>query len=151
VKPFERGIQANLEAMVSRANSVQGYLNRNLYRQYQNAQRTRWQTEGASEGTKWLPLNPGYAKRKLVRFASYPGGGRKMMIATKRLFDAVVGPSGEHRKEVTSRSLTIGWTTPYAVYADEKRPFSSFSNKTEQQMYDGLAKYLIEGILREIT
>lgn len=151
-----RGIEDNLQGMLDRSKAVQGYLNRNVYRQYQNAQRARWMSENDSEGAKWKALDPKYAARKKIKFASYPGAGSKMLIATSRLFSAVVGEGSnsegksEHRKTATSKSLEIKWSTPYAVYVDDARPFSEFGDKTMQEIYDGLAKFLIENELRSL-
>jgi hypothetical protein len=73
-----------------------------------------------------------------------------MMIATKRLFDAVVGPSSEHRKTTTAKSIEIGWATPYAEEVDSVRNFSEFGQKTMDEIYDGLGEFIMEGIFRRI-
>lgn len=107
-------IEANLAGMVNRTEALPGFLKRDTYRRYQKAQLERWQTEGASEGKKWAPLNAKYAAWKRRRYgagASYqfhhslkasanmrhvwgpfPGNGTKMLIATGTLVAAVVGP-----------------------------------------------------------
>lgn len=143
-------IEKKIDAMVARSNRIQGYLNRVVYRQYQNAQRKRWMTENVSEGERWLPLNPAYAARKREVFASYRGAGRKMLIATGRLSQAVIGGSDEHKKTVTNRQMTIAWSTPYAVYVEEVRPFAEFSDKTMEGINNGLAEFLVRGMWRDV-
>jgi hypothetical protein len=148
----ENGIVNQLQGMVDRTNRMQAYLNRIVYKQYQNAQRERWMSENASEGTPWKALNPQYAKRKQIKFASYPGQGTKMLIATGQLQKDVIGPSsGGHRKLVTNKSIEVSWTTPYASYVEEVRPFAEFGDKTMATIYDGLAKFIIEGILKDLN
>jgi len=142
------GIEDQLKGMVDRSRDMTSYLNRVVYQQYKNAQRQRWITEGSSEGPKWKALNKGYAKSKLTRFASYPGGGRHILIATGELQKSVIGPGGGHRKIVTDHSIEINWTTDYADKVNDVRPFSAFGNKTNQEIYDGIAKFLISGLMR---
>ena len=149
IKAINTGIQDNLTAMLDRQHSMQAYLDRIVYRQYQNAQRERWMSEGASEGVPWDSLNPAYASRKLIKFASYDGGGRKMLIATGRLFKSVIGPGEDHQKVATNDELTVSWSTEYAPYVNQRRTFDLFSLPTMEKMYDGLARFLILGIMRD--
>lgn len=151
IETLMNGIQDQLEKMLDRSRSMQSYLNRVVYSQYQNAQRKRWITEGASEGSQWQSLNPKYAEIKKVRFAAFPGAGNKMLIATGRLQKSVIGPGEDHRKIATDRDLTVSWTTPYAVYVSEVRPFETLGDKTMSDIYEGAAKFIMEGILRGIS
>ena len=144
------GIEDQMKKMLDRSNRMQAYLDRIVYRQYQNAQRERWITENASEGTPWAALNKRYKEYKKKAFASYPGGGSKMLIATGELFKSVIGPGGSHRKTATDKQLAIYWTTPYAVAVGDIRPFNVFSQKTMNGIYSGLAKFIIEGELRSL-
>lgn len=129
-------ITKRLVDLLDRTKSVRALFTRVIYPMYKNAQRERWQTEGASEGYAWLPLSVEYAKRKKIMFGggvkfkwvggrpnpwapagswpSYPGTGTKMMIATGRLLSAVLGPGGGvtggekyHRMMATDTSLTV--------------------------------------------
>ncbi len=145
-----KGIEDQLKSMVDRANAPQAYLNRVVYRQYQNAQRKRWITENESETGRWKDLSPAYAARKAIAFAAYPGKGTKILIATDRLRKAVVGPGEEHRKITTPKSIEIGWTTPYAVYVDAERQFSEFGEKTLEEMYSGLGNFVMQGLFRDL-
>lgn len=144
------GIEDNIQGMLDRSKSMQSYLNRVVYKQYQNAQRKRWMTENASEGTRWSPLNPKYREYKKKKFAAFDGRGTKMLIATDRLYKSVIGPGADHGKLVSDKRIEITWKTPYAVYVDEKRPFTEFGEQTMEQIYDGLAQFTMNGILRDL-
>lgn len=137
--------------MVKRANLVPGYLNRVVYRQYQNAQRERWKTENNGEdftGGRWEPVDPVYAAYKKKKWADSPGGGGKLLIRTKRLFDSVVGPHSDHLKLVGDRSIRIATSVPYAEYVDEKRTFTSYSVVFKKKIMKGLSDYLLKNIVR---
>jgi hypothetical protein len=150
MKQVLSGIEDNLNGMLDRSKRMQAYMNRVVYKQYQNAQRSRWMSEGNSEGDPWKALNPKYKERKKIIFAAYEGQGTKMLIATGRLFKSVIGPGADHKKIVTDKSIEVAWSTPYAVYVDEVRPFTEFGDKTMGEIYDGLAKFIMEGILRDL-
>jgi hypothetical protein len=152
LKQVMSGIEDQIKGMLDRSKSMAAYLDRIVYRQYQNAQRQRWITENASEGQRWIPLSANYRWWKEYAFADFPGHGTKMLIATGRLFAAVVGPGGgEHRKTTTDHSLDVGWTTPYAAYVDELRPFADFGPKTMDEIYLGLGEFLMKNIIRDIS
>ena len=150
LKTVDNTILKQLQSMMDRAKMAQGYLDRVVYKQYQNRQRKRFITQGNSEGTEWPSLNPKYAQQKLKRFASFPGGGRKMMIATGRLQQAVIGPGGEHRKVSTNSRLIVSWTTPYAVYTEDVRPVNVWDEKQTKQMYEDFASYMMKGVVRSV-
>ena len=151
---IEKGIQKSLNDLLNRTLGIRTYLNTVVYDQYKNAQRKRWMTEGASEGESWKQLDPKYAAWKMRKFANKPGGGRKMLIATGRLFAAVVGEAAgegqktEHRKIVTNKSIEIAWTTPYAPYVDEIRDFSEFGDRTTEDIEEGIADYIFASLMR---
>ena len=114
----KNGIGQSLDQMVRQASNIRGYLNTVIYRQYMEAQKTRWITENTSEGSKWDALNPAYATRKkrvygggpkykmvstigtkgfsgkevVGQYKAYPGSGEKMLVATSRLYGSVLGP-----------------------------------------------------------
>lgn len=138
-------ITKRLDAMISRERAVKGYLARNVYRQYQKAQLERWKTEGKSEGVSWSTLNERYRAAKLSRFAAYPGGGRKMLIARDRLRPSIVGPHTEHRLLVTERSIRIATVTPYASYVNEARNFSVFRRERIREWTNGVRDYVTRG------
>lgn len=144
------GISEHFKEMASRARLTQGWLNRVAYPRLIKAQRMRWQTEGASEDEKWEPLNPEYRRSKLKRFADYPGGGRKLLIATGRLIDSMTGENSDHWKLVTPTLLEVGTIVPYAGYVDEARDITSLSDQTVEEIADGLAEYITEGSYKKL-
>ena len=134
---------------------IRGWLNRKAYPEILKMQMRRWETQNniSGEGWEpWRPLNPKYAKSKLKRFADYPGGGRKMLIATGRLVDSMIGRSREHRKTVSARSLEVSSTVPYGKYIDQgtenmvDRDISSIGRKTLDDLADSLVRYLLSGV-----
>ncbi len=154
VKSLTNGIERQLEDMVKRANLVPAYLNRVVYPTYQKAQRERWTAENSGAdfaGGAWPSLDPAYASWKKRKYADSPGGGSKMMIRTKRLFDSVVGPSDEHRKIVDNKSLRIATTVPYAIHADAHRTFTQFSPKFYSRIYKDLTAYLAKNVIKAAT
>lgn len=135
-------ITQRLKEMVTLADDSSGWLNRNLWRMYVNAQTQRWKTEGESENDPWPALSPKYAKYKLKAFKRYPGKGKRMMVATNRLLKSVVGKSSDTRKIVTKRTLRVMTAVEYAEYADEARNFTEFSRKFNRKMRREYLKYL---------
>lgn len=144
LKISEDGIKDYLGGMLNRANLVRGWLNRVAYPKIIQAQRRRWMTENESEGGKWEPLNPSYALRKLRKYRDYPGGGRKMLVATGRLVDGMTGDNTrDHYKLVTETTLEVGTTVSYARYVNEKRNIVDLSQETMDDLVDGLKDYLL--------
>lgn len=130
LKVTSSGASMKLETMLDRGKSMQSFLNRNIYQIYQSAQRERWMTENSSQsgnGQRWERLDPTYAKRKRRIYASYEGGGSKMLVATGKLYKAVVGPGQGQRKIVTNSKLYISTNVPYAGNVDDARSFASWS------------------------
>lgn len=151
MKELSGGLGDQIKKYLDRARLVDGYINRVIYPTYQRRQRKRYQTEGASEGVKWPALNAQYAAYKLKKFSSYPGGGRKMMIATGRMKDSVIGPGADHRKIGPSRGrLEVYWTTPYAVYTEDVRPVNVWDKKQDQDMYRGAAEYIMNASIKSV-
>jgi len=125
LKVTSSGASMKLETMLDRGRAMQSFLDRNIYRIYQNAQRDRWMTENSSQsgnGQKWEPLDSAYATRKRRIYASYEGGGTKMLVATGKLYKAVVGPGQGQRKIVTNSKLYISTTVPYAAMSTTPDP-----------------------------
>ena len=142
LKFVQTGIQDQLKAMIDRSNAMQGFLNRNVYAMYKKFQRTRWITEGESEGKKWERLNPLYAARKTKLYKQYPGGGKKMMIATGDLVDAATGKSEKLHKIATNKQLILTIRgIEYATYADEKRTISQWSDKTMKEFFMAISDF----------
>lgn len=118
---------------------------RDAYQIYVNAQRKRWMTENASEGSKWKALaDTPYKKYKPKRFVAYPGGGRKLMIATSNLVKSVVGDDRTyHKLLIEERSITIATTLPYAKYVAEVRPIFEFSEETKKKIREKMVEYIL--------
>lgn len=151
LKQIGNGIGEQIKGYLDRARLIDGYINRVIYPTYRHRQAKRYQTENASEGTKWAPLNPDYAKRKLTKFASYPDGGRKTMIATGRMKDSVIGPGADHKKIGPSKGrLEVYWTTPYAVYTEDIRPVNVWDRRQDEEMYHGAVKSIMESTIKGV-
>jgi hypothetical protein len=150
VTRIQDSITSRLDGMLDRAKSIRTFLDRNIYHMYQDVQRERWMTQNKSEGTEWTKLSPSYAKFKLKKFAQYPGGGSKMMIATNKLFKSVIGPGEGFKKVVEDRSITISTSIPYAVHADAARTFTTYSPETQQRFRKAVAQYVFNNFLFDI-
>lgn len=138
------GIGDVLRGMIDRAGTVRGWLNRVAYPKIIAAQRQRWMTEGASEGDGWEPLTPKYARYKLKKFASYPGAGQKLLIATNRLVNGMTGDNrNDHYKLVTETRLEVGTTVPYGKYVNERRNIVDLGPDTVSELTDGLRDYIM--------
>lgn len=125
-----------------------GVLQRAVLPIYKNAQMKRWQTANTSEGVggKWAPIkDKKYAKRKLVKYASYPGGGRKLMVATSELSAAAALSKFDHASVILSGSrLTITIKLPYASFVNEVRDFTHFGPITTDKIKAEIKKYVVK-------
>ncbi len=140
------GIGDYLKKMISRAGQVRGWLNRVAYPKIIKAQQMRWITEGASEGDGWAPINPTYARYKLRKYADYPGAGRKLLIATGRLYQGMTGENrADHYKLATETTLEVGTTVSYAKYVNETRNIVELSPETVESLVSGLSEYIMTG------
>lgn len=151
MRVIEDGIRADLTGKLTRARTIDSYLNTNLFRQWQKAQLERWKTDNASEGERWLPIDPEspYGKRKPVKYASYPGGGKVTMVATGKLMYAATGRGPGFLKQVSSTRAMFGVSladVPYAAYAGEDRPFMEISDETDAEFRAGISRYLMQGV-----
>lgn len=144
-----------LNKMAQSSMFFEGWANRRLPRLYANAQRTRWMTEGASEGPKWKKLSSGYAASKKWRFASYPGAGNVVLIATSRLLAGLLPPEErknersfgeEFRKIIQNKKVTFKTTVPYADDVNQERPFSVWTQRTMNSFVRDYKTYLIASI-----
>ena len=146
ISTIENGVKQNLEGMVQRGKSVSAYLSRVVWPKYQKAQNERWQTENSSQGDHWVPLNVQYARYKKKKFASYEGGGNKMMIATGKLSKGARGvDAGYFYKIISDSSFVIGMnlsSVPYAGYAGDARPYMEFSDDTLSDWKAGIRDYI---------
>lgn len=154
-------ISEHLKKMADRAMLVDGWLNRVAYPSLLNVQRRRWQTEGQSEGVKWAPISSlEYKKRKLKKFADYPGAGRKLLIATARLgysmtqdkyLRSEAARADDHYKIVSGSKLEMGTFVPYARYQEEQgRDITTLSEATKDGLSESLAEYIQSGKMNKL-
>lgn len=143
-------VQNSLQGMILRGRSPSSYFNRVLLQEFKDAQNARFQTENASQGSKWAPLNPQYKKYKEKKYAEFPGSGRALMVRTGALSKgALAMDSSYYYKAITDRSFVIGINkgeVPYATYAGVARPYMAFSKETITEWRTNLVKYIGKGI-----
>lgn len=170
VRHTSGAIQDRLDKILNRAQSSQGAAAR-IFPLYQRIQTKRFETENASEGAKWMDLNPTYKAYKLKRYGggnkrsgkdnwrSWPGAGKKMLIGTSTLAGAVIGKGAPF--EGTDRNVQVykpyslrisvntsgvnaeGKLFNYAEFVARTRPFMTFSATSIAQMKSVMQKYLI--------
>lgn len=142
------GIRQSLKAMLSRAGMVAGFMQRVTFEELKLAQEQRWITENQSEGSAWTRLDPTYASYKKKRWASSPGGGTKMMIASGTLVAAATGRGPGMIKLISDTSFVVSidkGVVPYAEYAAETRPIMRFSDSTVNRWKKQIADYIFKG------
>lgn len=159
-----------MKKMLDCANAPQAGFAR-IYKVYQKIQTERFQTENASQGAQWKPLNEVYKKYKPKRYGggekrsggnwkSWPGGGTKMLIGTGTLAGAVIGPGSPfnsagvsaHSALFLKSSMEIrvgeggtnaeGKKFDYASSVNEERPFMEFDDKSLELMKQELIKFI---------
>lgn len=145
IKKLSSQIEDNLTQMVQRSDNAAFVLQRIILPQYIQAQADRWMSEGASQGFQWKALNAAYKSRKKVRFASYPGSGTKMMIATSDLVDAVLQRNNYSLKMISGKKMTISTSLDYAKHVDDARTFTKFSPEWKQALADNYGTYVRTG------
>jgi len=154
---FKKTLDKAFKNLLASDRFFPGWANRELIPAYSDMQLRRWKSKNSESGGLWKPLNKAYAKRKLDRFASMPGGGRKMLIASGRLLAGVIppearsqlsvqGPSEEFRKVVTKNSVVLSTAVPYAKYVNEEREFTSVAQQYRRKWALQYAKYLARGL-----
>lgn len=131
-----------------------------IYPLYQKLQTQRFQTQNASEGSKWKPISKEYEAYKKKKYKDYPGSGTKLLIATSTLGGAIIGPGSsfygtdKHVALFTKYSMKIsvkqggknaeGKPFTYPEHVAEDRPFMQFSDASMNLMRQELQKFLIE-------
>jgi len=133
--------------MLQRERALEGYFNRYILAEYKNLQRKRWMTENQSEDApQWAPLDPLYVIRKLKKYGSYPGMGRRKLVATGRLYQSVIGVGDEFHKVVTNRGVRLYTSVPYAMRVDHDRPFTNWSDASEKMLKKRVANFVFKAI-----
>lgn len=135
----------SLKKMVRQAKSSRSFLQMKVYPLYIKAQMKRWMTQNTSQGSEWEPLNPKYAQYKLTRFATGPGGGRKMMIATGDLYKSIIGAGDGHFKMITENEMIVGTSISYAKYAGGARPIMQFDKEFIKMIKADWIKWILSG------
>ncbi len=140
------GIRESLKGMMSRTNTVASFLQRVIYPSYIKAQEQRWETENESQGATWTQIaSASYLAWKRRKFASAPGGGEKLMVATSDTLFAATNRSGNSLKIITNDSFVVGiddTSIPYAKCAAEKRPIMLFSDDQKNEWKSQIARWI---------
>lgn len=143
------GIKQALNKMLKRSNQLAAYMQRVILPQYYRAQEQRWITENTSEGAAWHPILPSYAAWKRRKYASAPGSGQKLMVATSRLSFAATGRSpSDGYKLITDTAFVVGINDeaiPYAKHVAKERPIMEFSDATINKWKNQIYGYVING------
>lgn len=170
IKSIRSGLSDFLKTTESRVNLIEGYLNRIVKQEYINSQGERFQVENAGpdfEGGKWAPLDDAYQTYKEMKYASYPGGGSKLVIRTSNLMNSLLlsdsyYPSPEPKRITAGRkgkmskgemaagsvavvdatSIYIYTLVPYAQFVDEIRTFTRWSDQFWTRINQGIIDYL---------
>lgn len=141
IKQVTNSILAKQKQMATIRAKARSYFAREVYKIFRKAQMQRWKTEGKSEGKKWKKLNKKYARYKRIKYASYKGHGRRMLIGTYTLFPSIVGQDKSHHYRIYTRTgLIIGTDLEYAKYVDEARNITSWSKSTKEKFKDAARK-----------
>lgn len=135
----------NLRSMIARGKSSRTFLQKHAYPAYLGAQRKRFQTENKSQSQQWAALNPKYAAYKVNKYASAPGGGRKIMIATGKLYKSIIGEGDGHFKLITDKEMVVGTSIPYATFPARTRSIMKFNPDFIRRLKEQWSQYLISG------
>ena len=153
LKKLEDKVSTSLEALKARGKSGRTFINAYAYPKYIEHQMLRWDSQNWGS---WPALNPKYAEYKKRKFAQFPGQGERMMIATGKLYQSVIGENRKyHVKIITENELIVGIKfggkneMEYARFANELRPFMSFKESNDKAFIKDLKeryqKYLRGG------
>ena len=138
------GVSDRLNKMVEAGRSAKAFMTRNVFPRSQEYQMVRWASEDSGG---WAPLNEKYAAYKKIKYAAFPGGGTKTMIATGELMNSVLVKAGSHGAAIfTDTGINISINgLKYASFANEKRNFTSCSPVFILQIKQDLATYMSGG------
>jgi hypothetical protein len=142
IKKTQDGIEKNLNALIERSSSLRAFLQFYVYPKYQSLQRSRWMTEGASQGKPWPSLNAKYAEWKKKKYAKYEGQGQRMLVATGHLYKSVIGPGSGHYKKIDDKSITVGTSVEYAKYVAAKRSIFIFKKQDMDEIKQSVWDYI---------
>jgi len=134
-----------LRLMVKNGKNSRSFLQLKAYPVYIKAQMKRWMTENESQGPRWKALNPKYAAQKRRDWQGWIGNGQKMMIASGRLYQSVIGSGGGHFKMITDKEMIVGTDVPYAKYAGAQRTITAFDKRFVATLKADWIKFMTSG------
>lgn len=147
-------ISNKLNKMVKDTKDQRAFIQLQLYPRYLEYQRLRWMSENWGN---WKALNPKYAERKKKLYADRKGQGMRMLIATGRLIDAVLGENNLHRKLITKNSLIVGvgdtgsgGKLEYAPRVNLLRPFMDFSSARDKKFKKDVKELYRKWVTRNV-
>ena len=153
IKEVRNDATDRFNRMFTRAQAIDGWLNRVAYPAYQKYQIERFENKNPRDGG-WAPIKKDYEKWKLTRYNTYPGEGKYIGVSTAKMVGSIVGVSDEapefigevskHRKMVSGGRMVISSGVDYTKYFDEKRTVSRFSKDFTDSLKRKLNSYLSE-------
>lgn len=147
MKLIRNGLKAWQDQMLSKDREKQAFLNSVVLPYVLERQKERFGSENTSEGSRWQSIEASYAQRKRKRYANFPGGGEKILVATGRLAFAAGGEpreSGDFEKITSGSGILIRIGVPYAPYQNPVRPFTTFSDVTHSTIKQMIISYFGE-------
>lgn len=144
LKRTEDTVTTKLENMLKSTSFFEQYVTSRFQPKFQQTQQKRWQTENASEGAQWQPLNPRYSEYKKEKYANEFGHGEKLMIATGRLYRSLtLDDGGEWERILSGNTVVFNFPIEYAKTAGETRPILEFSQDTMRGFRDDFRSWMI--------
>ena len=142
LKKLEDKVSESLKSLMARGKSGKAFIQAYAYPKYLEHQMLRWASQNWGS---WPALNPKYAEYKKRKFANYPGQGERMMIATGKLYQSVIGENKKyHVRIITENELIVGINLggknelEYARFANELRPFMDFKTSQDKSFIKDL-------------
>lgn len=143
IKKVQDTATQRLEDMVSKGKDSRSFIKKHLKPFYIDAQRERFDSENVSQGSQWEALSPKYAKYKLKKYATFPGGGRKINVATGRLYRTLTFQEDNAINEMTDdRTWIVIFDVPYGKFVNEARPVLKFNNSFTSQIREKFIEYM---------
>lgn len=146
LKKVQDTISKKLSDMIAATVFFEQYVTKRFQPMFSRTQQKRWQTQNASEGAQWKPLNPWYELWKKEAYKDNYGHGEQMMIATGRLFKGLtLASDGEWERILTGTTVVYNFPIEYASEAGRIRPILEFSDET----LDGWRKDFKEWMVKQ--
>ncbi|HCW05857.1 MAG TPA: hypothetical protein DGG95_00635 [Cytophagales bacterium] len=144
LKKIEDKITEKLNEMLKATEYFEQYVVKRFQPMFQVVQQKRWQTENASEGSQWEPLNQWYALWKKEAYFDQFGHGEKMMIATGKLYKALTldDDSRDWSRIINKTTVVYNFDIEYAKSAGEIRPILEFSKRTIERFKSDFKEHL---------